>query len=337
MFRFAENSRCCENEIPAFAGMGRCLCIIANAMMKRMLCKIVRYPAVAWILRESSSLLKIPLGWLVVVFAASLLWVMLFTADGGVFARLLDANSKNEAIKFIGLGMSGALAVIIALALNRRAAAQDKSAAAMVKNNELIEKGHIDERFKAAVQSLGSEQPSVRIAAFYQFYHLAKGNPDKDFINNVFDILCAHLRQITSKEEYRNGEGQEKPTEECQSLLDVLFKNQEIFSEMHAQLGGVYLVGADFSCANIQFAILMDANLQNSRFYATRAGGASFFGANIKGAAFGRTSLHQSDMYWADNLDQANFHDPIELNSSDVPEYPDWFEEGKHYVVDDPE
>ena len=319
------------------------MCIIANAMMKKMLCEIVRYPAVAWILRELSPLLKISLGWLVVVLAASLLWVMFLTADGGLFAWLLGAKDKNETIKFIGLGMSGVLAVIIALALNRRAAAQAESAAAMVENNKLIEKGHIDERFKAAVQSLGSEQPSVRIAAFYQFYHLAKGNPDKDFISNVFDILCAHLRQITSKEEYRNGEGREKPTEECQSLLDVLFKNQEIFSGMHehsgmyAQLGDVYLYGADFSGANIQFAVLSGANLQNATFYATRAYSASFSGANIKGACFGRTSLHQSNMYWAKNLDQANFHDPIELNSSDVSKYPDWFEEGKHYVVDDPE
>ena len=312
------------------------MCIIANAMMKRIFWWIVRYPAVVWVLRDPARSLQILLVGMAIAIATSLLWTMFLTANGGVFAWLLDANSKNETIKFIGWGLGGALAAIGTVALNRRATA-------MADHNKLIEKGHIDERFKAAVQSLGSEQPSVRIAAFYQFYHLAKGNPDKDFISNVFNILCAHLRQITSKEEYRNGEGREKPTEECQSLLDVLFKNQEIFSGMHehsgmcAQLGGVYLVGADFSCANIQFAILMDANLQNSRFYATRAGGASFFGANIKGAAFGRTSLHQSDMYWAKNLAQADYDDPIEINSSDVPKYPDWFEEGKHYIVDDPE
>ena len=306
------------------------MCIIANAMMKRIFWWIVRYPAVVWVLRDPARSLQILLVGMAIAIATSLLWTMFLTANGGIFAWLLDANSKNETIKFIGWGLGGALAAIGTVALNRRATA-------MADHNKLIEKGHIDERFKAAVQSLGSEQPSVRIAAFYQFYHLARGNPDKDFISNVFDILCAHLRQITSKEEYRNGEGREKPTEECQSLLDVLFKNQEIFSGMRAQLGGVYLVGADFGCANIQFADLNGANLQNAIFYATRAYSASFYGANIKGAAFGRTSLHQSDLFRAKNFDHADFDDPIELNSSDVPKYPDWFEEGKHYIVDDPE
>ena len=143
-------------------------------------------------------------------------WALL-TDKSGAVARLLEINNKAEVLRLIGWGMSGVLAAIVAVGLNRRAAAMDKQ-------NDLTEKGHIDERFKVAVQGLAGEQPSVRIAAFYQFYYLAKDNPDMGFRSSIFDILCAHLRQITSAADYRENAESKKPTEECQSLLDVLFK-----------------------------------------------------------------------------------------------------------------
>ena len=299
------------------------MCIIANAMMKKILCKIVRDPVYSLLVGTT------------IAIVASLLWTMLFTAaDGGVFAQWLDAEGKNETIKLIGLGLGGALAAMGTVALNRRAAA-------MMQQNTLIERGHIDERFKAAVQSLGSEQPSARIAAFYQFYHLAKnGSADEDFVKSIFDILCAHLRQITSRHDYRNGEGQEKPTEECQTLLDVIFRNpQHLFTEMTAHLRGVYLVGADLRhaqfgyCTDLEGARLDNTNLQHAQFVVAVAPKVSFRGADINGTVFAHTDMHHANLYAAKNIKKAIFSDAIFISPSDEEHYPAWFEEGRHYKI----
>ena len=282
------------------------MCIIANAMMKKMLCKIVCDPVYSLLVGTT------------IAIVASLLWTMLFTAaDGGVFAQWLDAEGKNETIKLIGLGLGGALAAMGTVALNRRAAA-------MMQQNTLIERGHIDERFKTAVQSLGSEHPSSRIAAIYQFYYLAKGSPDKDFVKSIFDILCAHLRQIASKEEYRKDEEQHRLTEECQSLLDVLFRNsQHLFAGMPAQLARVHLVGAnlrgadlqnaDFSFAILNKAVFKRAKLQKAKFTKTKLVLSSFSGADVREAHFTLAVLQQASLSYAKNA-----HTAVGLDSAIV-------------------
>ena len=306
---------------------------------------------------EIAHFLKLPLGRLALTLAVSLLWVMFFTACGGIFAWFLGTNDKNETITYIGLGLGGVLAAMGAHALNRRAEA-------VADHNKLVEKGHINERIKVAMESLGHAEPSVRIAAFYQFYHLTKDSKDNDFVKNIFDILCAHLRQITSKKDYRQGEGKSKPTEECQSLLDVLFKNQQnLFAGIAAQLRDTYLVGANLREANLQNAFFAradlrgvifaradlqgvifanadlrkthfnDADLRGAWFLFSKAHKASFKDANIKDANFGGGSMHYADLHAAQNLTGEGFITPIEINASDAKHYPDWFKKGKHYTV----
>ena len=309
--------------------------------MKKALCSIVR---------QSGNLLMAVAIVVAIALFICLLWVII-ADDSSALIRQLESMKKREIMKLIGLGIGGALAVIGTVVLNRRADAMAKSAAAMAKNNELIEKGHIDERFKAAIESLGHAAASVRIAAFHQFYNLAKGSSDKDFVKSIFDILCSHLRQITSDEDYRNGKGQDKPTEECQSLLDVLFKNpQNIFSGLKAQLRGVYLVGANFGDANLQGAIFNDANLRGANFWKAKLEHAFFvnaklqkanftvakaewayFGyADVEGAVFEFTGLRMASFHEdVENLDKATFKDiTIEGNP-----FPAWFQEGTHYTV----
>ena len=222
------------------------------------------------------------LWWFLGVLALSFSLALLMP-EGGVVRWLLETENKPDTLQLIGWGMGGVLAAIVALALNRRAAA--------------MEKGLIDERFKAAVQSLAGEQPSVRIAAFYQFYYLAKDNPDTDFRSSIFDILCAHLRQITSDADYRENAGSKKPTEECQSLLDVLFKkSRNVFVGMKADMKNAYLVRAnlsntelqqiDFSGADVSGAIFRDANMSGAHFEEATVSMANFENANAPEANF---------------------------------------------------
>ena len=226
-------------------------------------------------------------------------WALLADKSGAV-ARILEINNKAEVLRLIGWGMSGVLAAIVAVGLNRRAAAMDKQ-------NDLTEKGHIDERFKVAVQGLAGEQPSVRIAAFYQFYYLAKDNPDMGFRSSIFDILCAHLRQITSDADYRENAGSKKPTEECQSLLDVLFKkSRNVFSGMAADMKNAYLVGANLSNTELQRANFRDANVSDANFGNANVSDANFRNANVSAAFFGEANVSKAN-FWDANVSEANF------------------------------
>ena len=214
---------------------------------------------------------------------------------GGWFGTQMN---KLETLKFVAFGMGGILAALGAVAINRRASAQ-------VRNNELIEKGHIEERFKSATEGLGNDSSGARIAAFYQFYYLAKDNPNVDFRKNILGILCAHLRDMTRKESYREKEGKFQPTEECQILLNVLFKPEDeiiIFSELNANLRGVYLANADLNDANMQGADLSDANL-----FAVNLTHANLRGANLKDAVCQNAQMHRTDLSDA-NLENASLH-----------------------------
>ena len=223
-------------------------------------------------------------------------WALL--ADkGGAVARLLEIDDKAEMLRLIGWGMGGVLAAIGVIALNRRATA--------------MEKGLIDEQFKAAVQGLAGMQSSVRIAAFYQFYYLAKDNPDMDFRSSIFDILCAHLRQMTSESYYKRSAGQNKPTEECQSLLDILFKMpHKIFAGMTANLKGVYLVGADLTNAELQRANFGDADLSSAKFENATMSHACFFGGTMSKARFGNATMSKARFEGTD-VSNTNFHSAI--------------------------
>ena len=207
--------------------------------------------------------------------------------------------NKTETIKLIALGIGGIVAAIVAVAFNRRAKAQEE-------NNRLTKKSRIDERFNSAVQNLGSPKQNVRIAAFYQFYYLARiKDPDGDnFRESIFDILCSHLRSTTLKKSYQEQKGKDAPTEECQTLLNILFKPIDksvgpIFYDFKAELQEIYLRGA-----NLQYASFVNANL----------GKADLIDTNLKGADFSRASLIEADLRQTNSVIRnsgAHFKDTI--------------------------
>ena len=222
-------------------------------------------------------------------------------------------TSKYETLKFIGLGMSGMLVAIGAIAINRRADAQVKNVIAQVENNQLIEKGHTNERFKSAIESLGHNDVSVRIASFYQFYHLAKGE-EEDFRHNIFKILCSRLRSMPRDISHlMEADKQERPKAECQTLLDILFQSEgeSVFGKFHADLRKAFLMYADLTDTNLVGAKFFGADL-NSAFFENANVSNSFFShailvrANFKGADLTDTEFKEADLEGA-NLDGANF------------------------------
>ena len=218
------------------------------------------------------------LHFLVIVICALTfcLAVTLLTSEGGLVAVLIGTQSKKETILFVFFGMGGILAAINAVAINRRADAQ-------ARNNELVEKGHINERFKSATENLGHDDASVRIASFYQFYYLAKEG-EENFRRNIFEILCSRLRSISKCKSHTKEDG--RPTAECQTLLNILFhpKYQPVFNKFKPDLRRAYLAWTNLGRMSLAHANLTLANLTCSDLKNTNLEGADLTRAILAGA-----------------------------------------------------
>ena len=231
--------------------------------------------------------------------------------------------SRTETLSSIGYGMGGILAVIGASALSHRADAQ-------VENNKLIEKGQVNDRFQHATKNLGNQEINVRIASFYQFYYLAAKNlktPKKtqEFRESIFEILCSHLRVLSHKLPYSEEEERRCLDEECQTLLDILFKHKFKSGEkiltnhkfvanlQRAHLCGIEITSINLSYANLMEAVFANASLMDPDFSHAELWQTNFSGAGLISADFFCADLWNADLSNADlsfsNLLDANLSD----------------------------
>ena len=265
---------------------------------------------------------------IVLIAMTACLFSVMFDINNAVmaFKAILGTPGKKETIEFIAFGMGGIIAAIVAVAVSRRAEAQEQ-------NNMLIEKGHVNERLKSTIDNLGHIDASVRIASFYQFYHLAKEG-EKDFRHNIFEILCSCLRCMDTKRSHLTEEdGKERPTAECQTLLNILFRNKHDSALdgfepdlrrsylIRANLRHAYLSNANFTRAHLIASDLMHANLMEADFTNADLSGADLSRANLAyanltGANLASANLIEADLTSADltgayligaHIDDANF------------------------------
>ncbi len=227
---------------------------------------------------------------------------MIVPFAGYIFMYFTGTETKLELIKLIGWGMSGVIATLVVFGLLQRGAALDGQ-------NTINSKGNIQERLRAAIEHLGNENASIRIASFYEFYRLAKA--EAYLRKTIFYILCAYLRQTTKNENYQKK--QTKPTEEVQSLLNVLFKPNDkgdfIFADIGANLEEVCLQGA-----NLQKAILQKANLQNAHLQ-----NADLRYANLQDAQLQQAKLKDTRLQHA-NLQRTNLQEALRNTSQGMPD-----------------
>ena len=274
------------------------LCITALAVIIAFFKLIGKHPTIPLILSIIALvILIIPL--IIVIFELPLSYKI---------CQLLDTNSRNEAIKFIALGMGGVVAAIIAASVNCRVAAQEHG-------NELVRKGNDNIRFQEIVEDLGHDRTTVRVTAFYRFFYLAEKKQDTDektekLRKDVFEILCGCLRSISSGT-FNADKNEQEYRVERQALFDVLFKgkfrgNMEdernwIPSGFSADLYKVHLAelnlsGADLSGANLAEADLSGTNLSGANLSGANLAEANLLGANLSGANLSRMNLLDADL-----------------------------------------
>ena len=236
------------------------------------------------------------------------IFVMLFPPVKFIFMYLTGTKTKLALLEFIGLGISGIIALFGVGGLLQRATALDKQ-------NKISEEGQVQERFKTATEHLGSEHASVRIAAFNEFCHLVEIKPD--LRKTIFDILCGHLRQTTTDKNYQTKEEYPdtaeskkiKPSVEMHDLLDILFKpgkkDDLIFGGLNANLRGANLQGASLQEVDLIEADMYNANLQEAYLEKINLQKAYLYRADLKKANLKKANLQEARM-WRANLQNAN-------------------------------
>ena len=239
-------------------------------------------------------------------------WLLIFTllsvalafgitaADYSDFLySLLGEQKKSELLKFLGLSMGGILLALQALASHKRARAMEDAAKAQAVAteqqaiaNRYVERGQRQERLRTAIEHLGSQDATIRIGARYELFGLAEDT--KELRNVVFDILCAYIRETTSKPDYRETH-QQRPSREIQELLNLLFvQRHDMFAGMRINLEESWLIGANLHGARLTKASLENTVLRRALLAGAQMQGAVLLGAHMEGAIAESIKLHGS-------------------------------------------
>ena len=252
---------------------------------------------------------------------------------GGLLG-LTGNTAKNDILSFIGIAMGGILIALQALASYRRAKAMEDAANAQAtaanaqataanaqataakaqatssmeqaQANLNIEKGQRQERMKNAIEHLGHASDSVRLGGAYELFHLAEDN--RELNQTVLDILCTHIRQTTSEEKYQDNYP-EKPSEEIQSLLTLLFvREHEIFSGCHINLQSSWLNGANLDYARLVNADLFGVDLEKASLIGAKMQAISLSGASLIDTCLAITEMQGAKLVHI-NLMNAQLYD----------------------------
>ena len=214
----------------------------------------------------------------------------------------LEQNEKYKVLKTIGFCIAGVLLVWQAWAANKRAKAMEDTAMEHANATKNTEKGQRQERLKNAIEHLGHKRDSVRMGGAYELFHLAKDT--KKLRQTVLKILCAHIRQMTGKNEYKE-KHEEKPSEEIQGLLTLLFiEKHDVFKGYSINLQGSYLKGATLSLARLKRANLRRAQLQKADLRYAQLQRARLYKAQLQKANLSKAEL-QKAMLWKAQLQRA--------------------------------
>lgn len=206
-----------------------------------------------------------------------------------------STKSNGELAKFV-ITIAGGLLVFYGLLLNAR------RTKAMEIQNEISMSGQVGERFKNAIEHLGSENSAIILGGIYALHRIAKENDSYRPV--VFEILCSYIREKTHSIKIMEDIDPDdmqliKPSIVIQTIVDILFKSQEsseyTYSELFADLKGVKCMNVDFSFARFDNVDFSNARLEYADFQFSTLDYAKFKGSNLYNAKFFSCLLREVD------------------------------------------
>jgi len=197
----------------------------------------------------------------------------------------------------VWIALFGAIGIAFNIYQNqKRTKNQEKQLEKQQAQIELQSKSQRDSRFSKGIELLGNDNESARTGAAYSLCFLAKDFPD-EFSKPVFDILCSHIRTLTTSDDYL----EKHPTvsNEVQTILNLLFKttdgsNITPFSTYKANLSRAHLEGADLEKAHLEKAYLFDVNLESAILHDANLEKAHLFRAHLENAFLEKAHLEKA-------------------------------------------
>ena len=249
-------------------------------------------------------ILNVLLTVLAIILVAAFVATMVSEAAEQFLYKLTGLSPENKygLLQNLIILMGAVPIALQAIASHRRSIAMETTAHTQAEANLQIEKGQRQERLKHAVEHLGHASGSVRIAGTYELLQLAK---DSEYLREtVLEILCAHIRHITTTTNYMEKHSS-SPTTEVQSILKLLFvDHKEYFRNFRPNLEGSCL-----NRINLAEAVLIDANLdgvrlQYANLHKADLRGARLMHADLRNAILARAELSGTKII-ASNLQRA--------------------------------
>lgn len=211
-----------------------------------------------------------------------------------IFLFPSHADRTGELVKLI-LSVIGGICIIYGLYIsNRRAKATERSVWIQGEQINLSLKSQTDERFKNAIEHLGSDKEPIILGGIAELHQIAKENRNK-YAEVVFNILCSYIRTGTNIYE-KKADDIITPTA-INTIINYLFKDTE---DTPYKLYRANLSASNLSGQDINNCYLKDANLSQCRFHAidnSVLDGANFTGSEIFGMSFQNNSWRGANLF----------------------------------------
>jgi len=167
------------------------------------------------------------------------------------------------------------------------------------------EKTELNNRYAKAIELLGNPYSPARIGGAINLSSLAKEYPES-YKEEIFDILCSHIRFQTNNEDYKD-KYEKKPSVEIQIIIDMLFKQKDekdfVFENCRANLIDCFLKGV-----NLEKARIVASNFENLSL-----DGADLTDCNLKASNFIKTTFKNCELnrtrFDYSRFRDCNFHD----------------------------
>ncbi len=214
---------------------------------------------------------------------------------------LREGESGSSTVRSVGLIIGAVVAMVLAVWRSRVAGRQAATA----------ESGLLNDRFQKGAEMLGSEVLAVRIGGIYGLLHLAGEHPQQYHVQ-VMRLFCSFVRGGTAggmlNEDAKAVMGAigarreshlrlERDAEYWLNLSGAKLQNANLQGTNLSSLDlptvqdGVWpnrtftdLSGAHFYDANLELAILKNADLSGAYLLGTKLSGVDFDGTNLSGA-----------------------------------------------------
>lgn len=243
----------------------------------------------------------------VILFIITLLSITICNLEKISFFLYPDNQDRNGEVIKLTLSVIGGIGVLLGLYIaHKRAMITEKTVENQGKQLEHAQKSQIDERFKNAVEHLGSDKEAIILGGVVELHQIAKER-SKTYGEVVFNILTSYIRSQTA---CTIVEPKDIKKAVIQTICDYLFKNKENDSYPYkgytanlesVNLSSINLDNADMSHINLYNSFL--PSCKNTNYEKANLRSCDFFDGTIENNNFKNADLYNTRFLFTKVID----------------------------------